>query len=160
MEFCLGHLDRRFVNFRWRGSRYPVSPTRDLETGPPQDETVPCLRHCWRSEMNPSSMAAGYKDYLLPFRAFFLPSMLNTWSCSVSLSLSSAFGGSHRSLCSSLSPLSFPMTAGTSAKALFNRARQTGSKIDADTVNDEEVKKELQEGTKRNYHRALDLWHQ
>jgi hypothetical protein len=46
---------------------------------------------------------------------------------------------------------------GTSAKALFDRARESGSQIDADTVNDEEVKKELQEATKRNYRRALAL---
>jgi hypothetical protein len=46
------------------------------------------------------------------------------------------------------------------AEGLFKRARERGSEIKTDIVNDDEVKKELQPGTKKNYCRALALWNQ
>jgi len=47
-----------------------------------------------------------------------------------------------------------------STEDFFKRARERGSEIETDIVNDDEVKKELQPGTKKNYRRALVLWHQ
>ena len=47
-----------------------------------------------------------------------------------------------------------------SARNFFERARIKGSESNKDTVNGEEVKKELQDATKRGYRRALALWHQ
>jgi hypothetical protein len=52
------------------------------------------------------------------------------------------------------------MTKLNSARNFFERARNRGSKSNKDTVNGEEVKKELQDVTKRGYRRALELWHQ
>jgi hypothetical protein len=47
-----------------------------------------------------------------------------------------------------------------SAEDFFKRARERGAENETDIINDEEVKKELQPGTKNNYRRALALWHQ
>jgi hypothetical protein len=49
------------------------------------------------------------------------------------------------------------MAEQNSAKSSFDRARARGSENNKDSVNDEEVKKELQEATKRGYSRALKL---
>ena len=54
-----------------------------------------------------------------------------------------------------------PLTADqSSAKNFFARARAKGSETNKASINGEEVKKELQEATKRNYRRALKLWDQ
>jgi hypothetical protein len=45
------------------------------------------------------------------------------------------------------------------AEAFFKWARERGSGNKTDIINNEEVKKELQPGTKNNYCRALALWH-
>jgi len=45
-----------------------------------------------------------------------------------------------------------------SAEGFFQRARERGSENKTDIINDE-VKKELQPGTKKNYSRALAIWH-
>jgi hypothetical protein len=47
-----------------------------------------------------------------------------------------------------------------SAEDFFKRARERGAENETDIINDKEVKKELQPGTKNNYCRALALWHQ
>ena len=47
-----------------------------------------------------------------------------------------------------------------SARNFFERARMKGSESNRDTINGEEVKKELQEATKCGYRRALALWYQ
>ena len=52
------------------------------------------------------------------------------------------------------------MSMPSSAEAFFRRARQKGSENNKDIINGVEIKKELQPGTKRNYCRALALWHQ
>jgi hypothetical protein len=39
-------------------------------------------------------------------------------------------------------------------------ARERGAENETDIVDDEEVKTELQPGTKNNYCRVLALWHQ
>ena len=44
-----------------------------------------------------------------------------------------------------------------SVAEFFQRAREKGTEENKEIVNDEEVKKELQPGTKRNYRRALAL---
>jgi hypothetical protein len=54
----------------------------------------------------------------------------------------------------------FSMPTSNSTEDFFKRARERGSEIETDIVNDDEVKKELQPGTKKNYCRALALWHQ
>jgi hypothetical protein len=46
------------------------------------------------------------------------------------------------------------MPTSNSAEDFFKRARERGSEIETDIVNDGEVKKELQPGTKKNYHRV------
>jgi len=51
------------------------------------------------------------------------------------------------------------MPTSNSTEDFFKRARERGSEIETDIVNDDEVKKELQPGTKKNYCRALALWH-
>ena len=56
-----------------------------------------------------------------------------------------------------LAPL---MADQSSAKNFFARARAKGSETNKASINGEEVKKELQEVTKRNYRRALKLWDQ
>ncbi|KAI9752223.1 MAG: hypothetical protein M1835_001112 [Candelina submexicana] len=56
--------------------------------------------------------------------------------------------------------LLFSMAKLKSAKGFFNRARARGSEKNKDSVNREEVKKELQDATKRNHRRALALWDQ
>lgn len=53
-----------------------------------------------------------------------------------------------------------PMADQSSAKNFFARARAKGSETNKASINGEEVKKELQEATKRNYRRALKLWDQ
>lgn len=53
-----------------------------------------------------------------------------------------------------------PMADQGSAKNFFARARAKGSETNKASVNGEEVKRELQEATKRNYRRALKLWDQ
>jgi hypothetical protein len=52
------------------------------------------------------------------------------------------------------------MPTPNSAEDFFKRARECGAENETDIINDEEVKKELQPGTKNNYRRALALWHQ
>jgi hypothetical protein len=52
------------------------------------------------------------------------------------------------------------MTKQNSAKSFFKRARARGSENNKDSINEEEVRKELQRGMKRNYRRALALWDQ
>lgn len=47
-----------------------------------------------------------------------------------------------------------------SVAEFFQRAREKGAKENKEIVNNEEVKKELQPGTKRNSRRALALWQQ
>ena len=47
-----------------------------------------------------------------------------------------------------------------SAQNFFARARAKGSGNNRDSINGEEVKKELQEATKRGYRWALKLWDQ
>jgi hypothetical protein len=56
--------------------------------------------------------------------------------------------------------LPFSMAKQNSAKNFFERARAKGSENNKDSINGEEVKRELQEATKRGYRRALTLWHQ
>ena len=53
----------------------------------------------------------------------------------------------------------FSMPTPNSAEDFFKRARERGSENKTDIINDEEVKKELQPGTKNNCCRALALWH-
>jgi len=43
------------------------------------------------------------------------------------------------------------------AKNFFARARAKGSKNNKNSINEKEVKKELQEATKRDYRRTLNL---
>jgi hypothetical protein len=52
------------------------------------------------------------------------------------------------------------MPTPSSAEGFLKRARERGAENETDIINDEEVKKELQPGTKNNYRRALALWHQ
>jgi hypothetical protein len=52
------------------------------------------------------------------------------------------------------------MTKQNSAKSFFKRALARGSANNKDSINEEEVRKELQRGMKRNYCRALALWDQ
>jgi hypothetical protein len=52
------------------------------------------------------------------------------------------------------------MPTPNSAEGFFTRARERGAENETDIINDEEVKTELQPGTKNNYRRALALWHQ
>jgi hypothetical protein len=47
-----------------------------------------------------------------------------------------------------------------SAEGFFKRAHERGAENETDIINDEEVEKDLQPGTKNNYRRALALWHQ
>lgn len=56
--------------------------------------------------------------------------------------------------------LLFSMAKPKSAKGFFDRARARGSEKNKDSVNGEEVKKELMDATKRNYRQALALWDQ
>jgi hypothetical protein len=49
------------------------------------------------------------------------------------------------------------MTNQSLAKNFFARARAKDSKNNKNSINEKEVKKELQEATKRDYRRALDL---
>ena len=51
----------------------------------------------------------------------------------------------------------FSMPTLNSTEDFFKRARERGSEIETDIINDDEVKKELQPGTKKNYRRALAL---
>jgi hypothetical protein len=53
--------------------------------------------------------------------------------------------------------LPFSMAKQNSAKNFFERARAKGSENNKDSVNGDEVKKELQEATKRPYRRAMAL---
>lgn len=46
-----------------------------------------------------------------------------------------------------------------SAGSFFERARIKGSESNKDTVNGEEVKKELSDSMKCGYRRSLALWH-
>jgi len=46
------------------------------------------------------------------------------------------------------------------AKNFFARARAKDSENNKNSINGEEVKKKLQEATKRGYCRALNLWDQ
>src|SRR2546423_5962936 len=62
------------------------------------------------------------------------------------------------SLFSIAAPFSIPTS--NSAEDFFKRACERGSEIEADIVNDDEVKMELQPGTKKNYRRASAPWHQ
>ena len=48
----------------------------------------------------------------------------------------------------------------SSAKIFFERARVKGSESNKDTVNGEEIKKDLQEATIRAYRRSMALWDQ
>ena len=52
------------------------------------------------------------------------------------------------------------MVKRNSAQSFFERARARGSENNQESINEEEVKRELQDGTKRNYSRALELWDQ
>jgi hypothetical protein len=52
------------------------------------------------------------------------------------------------------------MSTLNSAENFFKWARERGAENETDISNDEEIKKELQPGTKNNYRRALALWHQ
>lgn len=52
------------------------------------------------------------------------------------------------------------MTKPKSARDFFERARIKGSESNKESINGEEVKKELQDATKRGYRRALALWGQ
>ena len=54
----------------------------------------------------------------------------------------------------------FSMAQLNSARNFFERARIKGSESNKDTVNGEEVKKELSDSTKRGYRRSLALRHQ
>jgi len=56
--------------------------------------------------------------------------------------------------------LSFSMTEQNSAKNFFEWARAKDSENNKDSINGEEVKRELQEATKRGYRLALKLWYQ
>lgn len=56
--------------------------------------------------------------------------------------------------------LASPMADQCSVQNFFARARAKGSETNKASINGEEVKKELQEATKRNYRRALKLWDQ
>lgn len=47
-----------------------------------------------------------------------------------------------------------------SAQNFFARARAKDSETNKASVKGEEIKKELQEATKRNYRRVLKLWDQ
>lgn len=47
-----------------------------------------------------------------------------------------------------------------SARNFFERARIKGSESNKDTVNGEEVKKELSDSTKNGYRRSMALWNQ
>jgi hypothetical protein len=53
----------------------------------------------------------------------------------------------------------FSMPTLNPAEDFFKRARERSSEIETDNVNDDEVKKELQPGPKKNYNRAVALWH-
>ena len=44
------------------------------------------------------------------------------------------------------------MPTSNSAENFFKRARERGSEIKTDIINDDEMKKELQSGTKKNYY--------
>jgi hypothetical protein len=50
------------------------------------------------------------------------------------------------------------MTKRNSARDFFERARIKGSESNKESINGEEVRKELQDATKRGYRRALALW--
>jgi hypothetical protein len=47
------------------------------------------------------------------------------------------------------------MPTPNSAEDFFKRPRERGAENETDIINDEEVKKELQPGTKNNYRRAF-----
>jgi hypothetical protein len=51
--------------------------------------------------------------------------------------------------------LTFVIAKQNLAKNFFERAQARGSENNKDSINGKEVKKELQEGTKRNYRRLL-----
>ena len=52
------------------------------------------------------------------------------------------------------------MAEQNSAKNFFEQARTKGSENNKDSINGEEVKRELPEAPKRGYRLALKLWYQ
>ncbi len=50
------------------------------------------------------------------------------------------------------------MAAEAARKAFFRRAREKGSEKDRDGIDGTEVQKHLQDGTKKRYKYAADLW--